>query len=176
MNRLPPLLRRLMRAHDGAATVEFVMIFPLLMLAVMSTFELGMVTLRQVMLDRGLEITVRDIRLGTLAPVTHQTVSASICEHALLLPDCALNLRLEMTPLDPLSWLMPPAAADCVDRADTSIPVRRLIAGVENQLMLLRACSLFDPYFPTSGLGATLPRQSGGAYALASASAFVIEP
>ena len=42
--------------------------------------------------------------------------------------------------------------------------------------MLLRACSLFDPYFPTSGLGARLPRESGNAYALVSSTTFVIEP
>ncbi|MGR3464343.1 TadE/TadG family type IV pilus assembly protein [Limimaricola sp.] len=176
MIRAATWLRRLLRAQGGAATIEFALIFPMLMLVIASTYELGMITLRQVMLDRGLEITVREIRLGQLTPVTHAQVSASICEHALLLPDCTASLRLEMMPLDPRAWVAPPAGADCIDRADDTVPVRRFVAGIENQLMLLRACSLFDPYFPTTGLGATLPRQSGGAYALASASAFVIEP
>ncbi|MGX9854302.1 TadE/TadG family type IV pilus assembly protein [Limimaricola variabilis] len=177
--RLLQALRRrpaLLRASEGAASVEFVLIFPVLMLVILSSFELGMVTLRQVMLDRGLDLTVREVRLGQITPVDHATVSASICNHALLLPDCASNLRLEMRPLDLRSWVTPPEQADCVDRADITVPLRRFTAGVENQLMLLRACSLFDPYFPTSGLGARLPRQSGGAYALTSASAFVVEP
>lgn len=176
MTRTLPLLRRLLHARDGVASVEFVLIFPLMMLVIMSTYELGMLTLRQVMLDRGVELTVRDVRLGQLTPVTHDTVSASICRHALLLPDCERELRLEMMPVNPRNWQAPPAGVDCVDRADYSVPVRRFVAGVENQLMLIRACTLFDPYFPTSGLGATLPRQSGGAYALASATAFVVEP
>lgn len=176
MSALASLLSRLSRARDGSASVEFVMIMPLLLLLIMSSFELGMVTLRQVMLDRGIELTVRDVRLGNLVPVTHDTVSAAICDHALILPDCPRDLRLEMMPLDPRAWVAPPGTADCVDRADDTIPLRRFTAGVQNQLMLLRACSLFDPYFPTSGLGATLPRQSEGAYALVSSSAFVIEP
>lgn len=176
MNRVLRFVARLTRAREGAVGVEFVLIVPLLLLMITTSFELGMVTMRQVMLDRGLDLTVRDIRLGAIAPVTHDSVGASICKHALILPDCLTNLRLEMIPLDPRGWIAPPGNADCVDRADATVPLRRFTAGVENQLMMLRACSLFDPYFPTSGLGAELPDQSGGAYALVSASAFVIEP
>jgi hypothetical protein len=43
-------------------------------------------------------------------------------------------------------------------------------------MMILRACHLFDPYFPTFGLGEFIPRQSGDAYALISTSSYVVEP
>ncbi|GAD57020.1 TadE/TadG family type IV pilus assembly protein [Limimaricola cinnabarinus] len=176
MTRVLHALSRLIRTRDGSVGIEFVMIVPVLLMMITSSFELGMVTMRQVMLDRGLDLTVRDIRLGAIVPVTHETVGASICDHALILPDCLTNLRLEMIPLDPRAWIAPPGTADCVDRADASVPLRRFTAGVQNELMLLRACSLFDPYFPTSGFGAQLSDQAGGTYALVSASAFVIEP
>ena len=42
--------------------------------------------------------------------------------------------------------------------------------------MILRACSLFDPFFPTTGLGASIPKRSGGAYALISLTSYVVEP
>ena len=86
------------------------------------------------------------------------------------------EIRLEMQPIDPRSWSIIPAAVDCVDRDDRSRPARTFVAGLSNQLMILRACALFDPYFPTTGLGAALPRMSGGAYGLISVSSFVIEP
>lgn len=173
---MPRYLRRLRHDRDGATTVEFVLLFPVLVLFILSSFELGMTTLRQVMLDRGMELVVRDIRLGRMTPVDHATVSAAICDYAGLLPNCPRDLRLEMRPLDLRNWAPPPAEADCVDRTDDSLPVRKFTAGVENQMMLLRACALFDPYFPTTGIGASIPRETGGAYALVSASAYVIEP
>ncbi len=176
MTRLRASFGRFRGAQSGSATIEFVLVFPFFFMLFLSTFELGMLTARQVMLDRGVDVTVRDIRLGNIAPVTHDAVKQAICDNALILPDCVAQMRLEMRPLDPRAGAQIPARADCVDRTDDAIPVRGFTAGTANQLMVLRACSLFDPYFPSSGLGAALVRTSGDAYALISAASFVVEP
>ncbi len=173
--RLIGTLRHYLRAQDGSATIEFLVVFPFFFTLFLSTFELGMLTARQVMLDRGLDLTVREVRLGQ-TEVSQANLKARICENALILPDCVAQMRLEMQPLNPRNWQNIPDQADCIDRDDDSKPVRSFSAGVENQLMILRACSLFDPFFPTSGFGAVIPRESADAYALLSTSSFVVEP
>jgi hypothetical protein len=169
-------LRQFHRAEDGSATIEFVIVFPAFFTFFLSTFELGMLETRHVMLDRGLDLAVRQIRLGQLEPVTHEGFKRAVCDGATVIPDCMNQLKLEMVPVDPRAWTSMETSSDCVDRADASVAVRNFIPGVSNQLMLIRACALFDPFFPTTGLGASLPRSSGGAYGLISLASFVIEP
>jgi hypothetical protein len=169
-------LRRFGRAEDGNGTIEFVILLPFFLTLFLSTFELGMAMTRQVMLDRGVDMTVRLIRLGQIWPVTHENIRESICERAAILPDCTNQLKLEMRTVNPRAWTDMLPDADCIDRADDSVPVREFNPGVMNQLMILRVCALFDPYFPTTGLGAVIPRESGDAYGLVSTSSYVIEP
>lgn len=168
-------LRRFHRSQDGSSTIEFVIIFPVIFTFFLSTFELGMLETRHVMLDRGLDVAVRAIRLGQLENQP-EIFKQAICKAASIIPDCMNQLKLEMVTVDPRGWVGMDPSADCVNRADASIAMRNFTPGVSNQLMLIRACVLFDPYFPTTGLGASLPRVSGGAYGLISVSSFVIEP
>lgn len=167
--------RRLLRSEDGSATIEFVLLFPAFIALFLATFELGMTMMRQVMLDRALDLAVRDVRVGTLDPVTHDDLKRAICARAQMIPDCANQVRLEMLRVDPRNWRGVADEADCVDRADRSRPARTFVPGVSNQLVVVRACALFDPYFPTTGLGAELA-EGRGFYALLSSSAFVVEP
>ncbi|HVG47633.1 MAG TPA: TadE/TadG family type IV pilus assembly protein [Rubellimicrobium sp.] len=169
-------LRRFWVSEDGASTIEFVLVFPLIFLVFLSTVELGLLMTRQIMLDRGLDLAVRQVRLGAVNPVTHDALKRLICRGALIIPDCMNQLKLEMRPADPRAWTTLPASIDCVNRANPAEPVRGFTPGQSNELMMLRACSLFDPLFPTSGLGAQLHRQSGNASALVSSTTFVIEP
>jgi Flp pilus assembly protein TadG len=176
MTRLARLLRRFRKGEDGNGTIEFVIMLPFFLILFGSTFELGMAMTRQVMLDRGLDMTVREIRIGAITPVNHDTIKTAICDHAAIIPDCMDQVKLEMRPINPRNWSNIPNRADCIDREDDGIPVREFVPGVMNQLMILRVCALFDPYMPTSGLGAVIPRESGDAYALVAITSFVIEP
>jgi hypothetical protein len=176
MTRLGTRLRRFLGKEDGSATVEFVIIFPIFMFLFASCFELGTVMLRQTMLDRGIDMTVRQVRLGAVDPVTHDVLKDMICERAAILPNCNTELKLEMRSTDPRAWAAMPALADCIDQADYNLPVRNFEAGQPNQMMILRACHLFEPYFPTFGMGEFIPRQSGDSYALISTSSYVVEP
>jgi hypothetical protein len=173
---LSGFLRRFAKAEDGNGTVEFVIMLPFFFGLFMSTYELGMAMTRQVMLYRGLDLAVRQVRLGLMDPVDHDTLKAEICDGAAIIPDCLNQVKLEMRQVDPRNWAAIPTDADCVDREDNSAPLVSFTPGVMNQLMFLRACALFDPIFPTSGLGAAIPRESGDAYGLVAISSFVIEP
>ena len=76
-----------------------------------------------------------------------------------------------LTAIEPLN-----TAADCVNRADDFTAVDQFTEGTDNEMMLVRACAIFDPIFPMTGLGFHLPKDNTGAYALVSATAFVNEP
>lgn len=165
------------REETGNSTIEFALLLPLMLTIFVSSFEMGMLQIRNVMLDRGVDIAIREVRLGMLVPLTETTLKARICEAAVLVPDCEENLRLEMSPLDPRALALIPTQADCVDRGNPDAPLRQFVPGANNQLVLLRACVLIDPISPMTGLGKILSEaRSDGAYALTSTAAYVVEP
>jgi len=176
MIKLIDILRRFRRSEQGSATVEFAIVFPAMFFMMLSGIELSFVTLRHSMLERALDITVRDIRLGTGTVMQHDEIKDTICARAGFIDNCSANLRLEMIQVDPRNWVAVPADADCTDKSEEVSPVRSFVSGTDNELMILRACAKIDPVFPTSGLGADLAKGQDGQYALVSSSAFVQEP
>lgn len=169
-------LSRFRKDQDGSATVEFAMVFPIYIVLLMSAFESGMLMTRQAMLERGVDMAVRNVRIGVMSPVDHDTLLKSICANAGIIPSCETEVKIEMRRVDLTDWAGFPNTADCIDRDDYALPLEEFQAGGANELMVIRVCALFDPVFPTLGLGKQLPRESQDAYALISSSAFVIEP
>lgn len=176
IGRLLKRCRRFWRAEDGNATVEFAITFPAMITIMLSGLELGFVTLQDSMLERAMDLTVREIRLGTGTAPQHDDIKAAICNYAGVLPDCTDNLRLEMIRVDPRNYVAPNATADCVDHSEATNPVRSFVNGDENESMLLRACLVFRPVFPTAGMGLQLAKDGAGNAAMTAASAFVQEP
>lgn len=162
--------------EDGNATIEFVMVLPAFFLLFTSAYEGGVLSTRHVMLERGLDVAVRDVRVGNLINPTHESLTRRICEAASIIPNCEANLRLEMVSADLRNFNAPGGPISCVDRAEQGAPVLNFNTGLNNQMMILRACALFDPMIPTNGLGKEIPKQSGGAYALVATAAYVMEP
>jgi hypothetical protein len=70
---------------------------------------------------------------------------------------------------------MPSVAAACVNRDETIQPLTQFNPGTQNQVMLVKACAIFDSIFPGFGLGRDLIRADGG-YAVAASSVFANEP
>lgn len=176
MASLIPFLARFHRSEDGTATIEFALTFPAIMLVFMSSVELGLATFNHSMLERAVDITVRDIRLGTGEAQQHDELKATICERAAFITDCDKNLKLEMIQVDPRAWVGIESDADCTDLSQEVAPVRNFVNGKENELMILRACAKIDPLFPTTGIGKKIEKDGAGQYALISTSAFVQEP
>jgi Flp pilus assembly pilin Flp len=176
MMRFPRPLRRFLRREDGTATVEFAILVVPMFTMLISAVELGMIHIHHSMLERAVDLTVRDIRLGTGTAPQHDEIKAIVCERAGFIDDCANNLRLEMIQLDPRNWAAVSSDADCTDTSEPVKPVRRFEHGSDNELMFLRACAKFDPAFPTIGMGEKLVLAGDGKYALISSSVFVQEP
>lgn len=169
-------LGRFRRSEDGTATVEFALTFPIVMFTMVSAIELGMVSLHHSMLERAMDLTVRDIRLGTGTAPQHDEIKTLICQRAAFIGDCDSNLRLEMVQVNPRNWMNLSPVPDCTDKSEEVAPVRSFVNGMENELMILRACAKINPMFPTSGLGKNMIKDGAGQYSLVSSTAFVQEP
>ncbi|WP_146346819.1 TadE/TadG family type IV pilus assembly protein [Phaeobacter marinintestinus] len=169
-------LKRFARSEGGQSTVEFAIAFPAVITIMLSGIELGFVSLNHSMLERAMDMTVRDIRLGTGTAPQHDEIKSLICARAGFIEGCSSNLRLEMIQVDPRNWSGLDTNADCTDQSEEVSPVRNFENGQDNELMILRACVKIDPIFPTTGLGANMPQDSYGQYSLVATSVFVQEP
>lgn len=168
-------LRIFRDADSGAATVEFVMIFPMVLWLVFSTFELGWLTTRQMMLARGLNLTIRDLRLDNIVDPTHAKLKQLVCERSLVLRNCLTSVHIELVPLT-LAAGIPQTASTCVDRTGDIIPVENFSAGTLEDIMFVRACVIVDLMLPGMGIAAQLTKDSTGGYAMVASSAFKREP
>lgn len=171
-----PCLRRFRRDQSGTATVEFIVIVPFFIMFITFAVELGMLSLRAALLERGLDIAVREVRLGTGTAPEHDQIKEIICANASVISDCDTKLRLEMIPTDLRNLTTFDETPDCTDASEPSNPVRTFIPGAENQLMLLRACLKYTPFYPNYMLGSLLVKDAAGDVALTTVSAFVQEP
>ena len=174
-------LRDFARDERGVVTVEFVLIFPIFFAIFLMIFESGMISLRTVMLERGVDLAVRDVRIGRLPNPSRNDLRARICEIAEIIPNCLTQLDLEMTRNDPTNWTNISANAKCVDRGNINNNDEALDLTANNQLMILRVCARVDPFFPTSLLGKSIAEAStssaaDGSMAIVSTAAFVVEP
>lgn len=177
ITRLKNCLSRFCKDDDGSAIVfEFVIMVPLVFSTFFMAMELGIYSIRQMYLDRGLEVSTREVRLNTSVNFTHDYLKAKICQNAGNLPNCMTELRLELIPIDPRNFAGLPASADCVDTSTAITPVRGFTLGEQHDVMLVRACYKFSPVFPTTGLGYALAKDGSGRVAMTSISAFVQEP
>lgn len=174
LRRLWPRFRR----EDGTATVEFVLIFPLFISVFLASFETGLLMVRQTMLERALDIVVRDLRLGQFPNPSHDTIRDAICDAAVVLPECKKSLKVSLDRVDMATWTLPTDQVVCRDRASNVDPVTRLdpAALAPREFMLVRICVRADAIFPSTGIAANLDKDGQGGYRLVAASGFVNEP
>ncbi|MDJ1015568.1 MAG: TadE/TadG family type IV pilus assembly protein [Paracoccaceae bacterium] len=160
----------------GAASIEFVLLFPVFFTLFISAFEVAMMNVRAVMLERATDIVVRDIRLSSGNNIEYEDVVDDICAEALVIGECASVLKIEMIPVDQTAWATLDGDIDCVQRDEDIEPVISFQNGQENELMLMRVCAIMDPFFPTIGVGRSMPKDASGGYIVSTSSAFVNEP
>ena len=162
--------------RSGAAALEFALLVPFFFALVFSTLEAGWIMTKAMMLDRAVDLTVRQIRIGaTDAPTTQEAIRTAICARAAILLDCRNSLLVEMIEIDsPADF--PDDTARCIDRSGTVAPIIRYSQGERSEVMYIRACVVTDPLTPLIGLALALPKDATGGFSLVSASAFMNEP
>ena len=183
MYRLLPSLRRLLtratdafRREDGTATMEFVLVIPVIMAIFMASFESGLLMTRSIMLEQSVDMTMRELRLGHFTNITNQLLKREICSRTIIFPDCENNIKIQMDRVSTTSWTMPATPTHCVNRRETVEPVTTMSAGQQNDLMLIRVCVVLQAMFPSTGIALSLPLDADGGYGLVARSAFVVEP
>jgi len=164
--------RRFGHNEDGYSTVEFVIVASTFLMGFFWVFETGLIMTKQMMLDRAVDITVRELRLTTNDLYTHDYIRDKICANASVFPNCADNLLLELVKVD-LSVGFTPASR-CIDRSVDVIPVTEWTPGLENEVIYMRACVIVDTLLP-EGIALFKGATSKGV-PLVSDTAFVNEP
>ncbi|MEM8850318.1 MAG: TadE/TadG family type IV pilus assembly protein [Pseudomonadota bacterium] len=180
------------RREDGSASVQFVIVFPFFFFIFLLSFEASMLLMRQVMLERGLDLAVRDIRIDNKSTIGADTMRRTICDRARILPDCFENMVVELRVVDPETWVRPDNNHPCSSLVKTVVPGQppqsvipsRIDAsgsadfdgGRQDQFVIVRACYAVDPVMPGAPLGARLVDDLDGAYRMVASSIFVVEP
>lgn len=175
--------RRFLKDETGSAIIEFVFVFPTIFLLFTASVESSMYMVRYVMFDRSIDLVVRQLRLGTYGPITHQQLKEKICENSMLISSkaqCMNAMKIWMRPVDTGNFAMGSTTAACVDRADEINAGEPLPAnfatGTDNDIMLIRVCMKERPMFPTTAVSVKLPAQADGTVAMIVSSVFVNEP
>jgi Flp pilus assembly protein TadG len=150
-----------LRDESGVTTIEFVIVFPIFFGFFLMSVESGLIAVRHVMLERGVDITVREVRLGNIANPTRQQLRESVCEVAGVIPDCLNRIEIEMTRMDPTvqsDWDNYDPFAECVDLGNMGSSTAVIDPVANNQLMIIRTCARINPFLPTSILGKAIIR------------------
>ncbi|MDR9426915.1 MAG: pilus assembly protein [Salibaculum sp.] len=163
------------RREDGNATIEFALIFPVFAFLLISSVETGLLAVRQAMLERAAGLTERDIRLDGSGSMTLSERKSAFCGDAIVFSNCEDTVFFAFEEVGGAAWDFSQLSTGCVDSTDTVTPVNTFTTGLTTNLSVVRICALFDPLFPTSGLGATLRRIDGEHYAQVVHTAFVSE-
>lgn len=176
-SRFKQFTQRHTQDDSGAtSTVEFCILLPVFIFILMGGYEIGYYTVSSTMLDRGLDLTVRDVRLGIMDEVDLDTMKSSVCTYATYVRNCSDNIKIALEPVDASDFDTPSTYAECIDRSADVDASTTFTDGSENELMLVRVCVNVDPIFPTTWLGGLLESYEGSGYAMVSTSAFVNEP
>lgn len=170
-------IRQAIRREDGTASIEFVILFPALMTLFLSSFEMSVLLLRSVMLDKSLDTTVRELRLGLIDTETQGSLKTRLCDRAPIIANCATNMLVELTPISTDTWAFPEGNAACTDKTAEIQPAVNVAFGIANDIMIVRACAKVDPFFsPSKWVLDLAPTDAAGQYAVVAASTFVNEP
>lgn len=162
-------LASFLRAERAAASVEFVIAFPVVFLMFLGTLELTFLMARNTLLQQALDVTMRDVRLGNIVNPTVISLEDTVCSRMQTIPDCRSSLELEFTEVNLATFAMPGQDVPCVRRSADEMAARAndtYDTGEQNALMVVRACMVVD----------TLTPVMDDAFELFARTAIVIEP
>ena len=174
---LSRLATRLARSEAGSATIEFVIGVPLILSLLFSSIDYGVVMLRQVCLDRAVDVAVRQVRLGAVAARGFNAFRDQICANTFMIADCQNAIAIELRPIDTTTWAGLDTPAQCVNRAANIAPTLEFTPSPGTQaLMLVRVCVAADPFITLTGLILGLNQDDSGDYLIVATGAFANEP
>ncbi len=169
-------LTRFRRGEAGSATVEFAIVVPLVLMMLFSSIDYGVSMLRQVFLDRAVDMAAREVRLGQLTG-GFNAFRDRICARTFLLSNCQGTIAIEMRPVNTATWAGLTGPAQCVNREEQIAPMLEFNPGSSMQeLMLIRVCVAADPFISLTGMVMGMSELPTGGYAIVARTAWVNEP
>jgi Flp pilus assembly pilin Flp len=186
--------RNFLKDEGGAATIEFLFVVPIITLIFLASIESSYYMVRHVMLERSVDVVVRDLRLGNLDFLKgqsqfaqHDALKELLCTTSILnsKQTCKDSMRIWLQTVSTADFEMKAPPRFCVDRLEPIDPatdpgpsVDEFKLGDGNDIMLMRICLKEEPIFPTSVIGAGLIAggEEDGSYAIVTTSIFVNEP
>ena len=88
---------RLLRSEDGAATVEFMIMFPLVLFVFFTSFEAGYAMVRAAFLTRALDQGLHEVQLGNITST--DALRLALCQK-LAVAACDSDVTVELTVLN----------------------------------------------------------------------------
>jgi len=148
-------LRKWRRREDGNATIEFVIWFPFFFSILASGIDSGLLMIRHVTLERGLNEALRYVALNTVSPPTYLEFKDIICAEIAATGNCATALRVEMLRVDPKNdaAINIPQRTSCNNTPEDIVPPVAYDTTGDNELMFVRACLMVKPLIPGIGWG-----------------------
>ncbi|UWQ96593.1 hypothetical protein K3728_05000 [Rhodobacteraceae bacterium M385] len=171
-------IREFWKDETATATLELVIVFPLLMIVFIAAFETAMILTRQIMLERTLDMSVRVLRLAQGVITDADTVRDTMCANTNLLPNCETLLTIDLQLIDRTSYDMPSNDEVCANRGNDIViaPDNEFQVGADNDFLLIRTCLIVDRILPFSGFGLNLTRDDSGGIHMMASTIFVNEP
>ena len=180
LRRFATLIAGVLRREDGMASMEFVMVVPVIITIFMSSFESGLLMTREILLEQSVDMTMRELRLGHYPGLANealnQKLKSEICSRTIIFPNCLANIKLDLDRITTTTWNIPTDITSCVNSSTPFVPVTSMDAGQSNDLMLVRVCVSLPAIFPGMGLALSMDIVPLGNYTLLARSAFVVEP
>jgi Flp pilus assembly protein TadG len=168
--------RRFASDSSGTTAIEFAILAPMFVALMFTTFEVGWLVTKSTLLDRALDIAIRDIRVGDAAAAKSQkALISAICDNLYVVTDCASSLTVEMTRIMTKNDF-PATDATCVDRDAGLSPIVSFTPGSRAEIMFVRACLVSDALTPYIGIAFHFVKDSKNGYSIVASSAFMNEP
>lgn len=177
-------LLRWVRGRGGNATVEFVVLFPMMFTLICVMLDMSLMMSRYVLVERAVDQVVRELRLGQMPQITAANVRLALqnrlCADLEIVSTCSTSTTVELTPISRTTFALPATGLPCVQKSSGGqylVPVTQFVPGQMNELMLLRVCVKVRTMSSASvlSLPATVVAKDG-TYAISIAAFFVVEP
>jgi hypothetical protein len=166
-----------------------VVIIPFLLSLFFASVDVGVSMLRQVMLDRAVDLAVREIRLGNPDFESSDDIKNAICtgiedvssgmRPVMQEDECLAGITVELRIINDESFAGLDEPVGCVDREENISPAVAFTprsAAAPQELMLIRTCVVSDPFIRLTGVLTAMPINANGDYVAVSRGVFVNEP
>ena len=168
-------LREFRRNDEGTAAIEFTIIAPIFFAMMFSFYDVGMLMLRQVMLNQAVDMTMREVRIAKPGEWDARRFIDTVCGRTYVLPKCKATMMVDQQAVGRLAVNLPADNVPCRNPKNTTIAPMQYSPSSSGQVMFLRVCAVASPLLPGYAFARHLPTNSAGEVQIITTTAFMGE-